>query len=229
MHRLAAILILILILIVAAVQTTAPARAHGRSGAVRVILQYVVNPKDDNAKRGVTAWIQAFKNNLRYLLADFTSDASDGNPAITIRMTSKGVDDFDPDKLKDSFQSQSSLQVISTVSWYSGTSTVVDNDIYLGDFKGSLSKPYLHVEQKVEPSLYVVTRDAFAAVTLYAYAMAIAKTDSEDRSRYLVCRILDRANLYKNEGLDADTQVRLADMFKAISFELELHSCGGKK
>jgi hypothetical protein len=115
------------------------------------------------------------------------------------------------------------------VSWYSGTSTVVDNDIYLGDFKGSLTKPYLHMEQKVEPSLYVVTRDAFAAVTLYAYAMAIAKTSPEDSSRYLVCRILDRANLYRNQGLDAETQNRLADMFRAISSELELRACGGKK
>jgi hypothetical protein len=225
MRRLAALLAVL----AAAASAPAPSRAQSPSGSVRVILQYVVNPKDDNAKKGVTAWIQAFKNNLRYLLADFTLDASDSNPAVTIRLTSKDVDDYDPDMLKDAFQSQSSLQVISTVSWYSGTSTVVDNDIYLGDFKGSLSTPYLHMEQKVEPSLYMVTRDAFAAVTLYAYAMAIAKTRPEDSSRYLVCRILDRANLYKNEGLDADTRNRLADMFKAISSELELRSCGGKK
>jgi hypothetical protein len=221
----------LLLLIAAAVSASAPSHAQTQvpSGSVRIILQYVVNPKDDNAKKGVTAWIQAFKNNLRYLLADFTSDASSSNPSITVRLTSKDVDDFDPDTLKDSFQSQSSLQVISTVSWYTGTSTIVDNDIYLGDFKGSLGRPYLHMQQKVEPSGYLVTRDAFAAVTLYAYAMAIANAMPEDASRYLVCRILDRANLYRNEGLDTDTKNRLADMFKAISFELEQRACGGKK
>ena len=56
-----------------------------------------------------------------------------------------------------------------------GNSTLVENYIYLGSLKGSLAIPYVHISQDVRPDRYKITRDALDAVTLYAYAMAVAK------------------------------------------------------
>jgi hypothetical protein len=225
MHQLKAILLVI----VFALSMMVTARADTSTEAVRVILLFVVNPPDDNAKKGVISWIQSFKNNLRYLTADFSSGGPDAGPIIKVLLSSKNVDDVDPDVLKDSFESKSSLQVLSTVSRYTGEATVVDNDIYLGDFKGSLAVPYVYISREIKPSLYAVTREALAVVTLYAYAMAIAKTSPNDGNRYLVCKVLDRANMYKDRDLGTDVRTYLEDLFRAISAELELRACGGKK
>jgi hypothetical protein len=206
--RLIALVTAALIALPSAAALAAPAAPD----ATRVILLFVVNPPDENAKKGVISWIQSFKNNVRYLLADF-SPAAFGGSAINVAVTTEAVDDMDPVALEISFSRQPSLQVLSTVGRFAGQSTFIENEIYLGDFKGSLSLPYVHVSQEVLPGRYKITREALAAVTLYAYAMAIAKVSPETR-RFAVCQVLDRANMYKSGDLET---------------ELDARACGGKK
>jgi hypothetical protein len=195
----------------------------------RVIMLFVVSTPDDNAMKGVAAWIQAFRNNLRFLLADFDTEKLGPDPVIKIMLNSKSVETADADFLKTSFQAQPSLQVLSTVGRYAKQSTFVDNDIYLGDLQGRLSNPYVHFSREIEPGLYSITREALAVVTLYAYGMALAKASPEENSRYLVCRVLARANMYKDRDLGAEMKMYLDDLFKAISSELESRACGGKR
>jgi len=196
------------------------------SDSTRVILLFVVNAPDENAKKGVISWIQSFKNNVRYLLADFSPTL--GGSAIKVVVTTENVDDVDPDMLESSFSRQPSLQVLSTVGRFAGQSTFIENDIYLGDFKGTLSLPYVHISQEVLPGRYKITREALAAVTLYAYAMAIARA-SPETSRFAVCQVLDRANMYKSSDLDDEARRSLDKLFIAIASELEARACGGKK
>jgi hypothetical protein len=143
-------------------------------------------------------------------------------------VTTENVDDVDPDMLESSFSRQPSLQVLSTVGRFAGQSTFIENDIYLGDFKGTLSLPYVHISQEVLPGRYKITREALAAVTLYAYAMAIARA-SPETSRFAVCQVLDRANMYKSSDLDDEARRSLDKLFIAIASELEARACGGKK
>src|SRR5581483_2431029 len=175
--------------------------------------------------KGVISWIQSFKNNIRYLLADFSPGGSASRYGLKVVVTTQNVDDIDQDMLEASFARQPSLQALSTVGRYAGQSTFVDNDIYLGDFKGSLSIPYLHISQEILPGRYKITRAAPAAVTLYASAMAIAKTAPPEGNRFAVCQILDRANMYKDSDLDAEARGYLQNLFRAISAELEERAC----
>jgi hypothetical protein len=221
--RLVALVTAALIALPSAAALAAPATPD----ATRVILLFVVNPPDENAKKGVISWIQSFKNNVRYLLADF-SPAAFGGSAINVAVTTEAVDDMDPVALEISFSRQPSLQVLSTVGRFAGQSTFIENEIYLGDFKGSLSLPYVHVSQEVLPGRYKITREALAAVTLYAYAMAIAKVSPETR-RFAVCQVLDRANMYKSGDLDSEARRSLDKLFVAIETELDARACGGKK
>jgi hypothetical protein len=211
--------------------TLAPgaARAQANADANRVILLFVVNPPDENAKKGIIAWAQSFKINIRFLLADFLVGSSGTAPLFKVLINSQNVEDV-PDQgvLETSFDHQPSLQVVSAVGQYSGKSTIVTNDIYLGNLKGSLAQPYVFVSREIQPQQYANTRDALAVVTLYAYAMALAKASQQDSSRYLICKVLDRANTYKGQDLGLTAKPYLDDLFKAISAELELRSCGGK-
>jgi hypothetical protein len=225
MRRLAAILFSIVV----AVLATGVARAAENADASRAIMVFVVSPPDDNAKKGVISWIQSFKNNIRYLLADFSPAGPTASRGIKVVVTTEDVDDIDQDKLEASFGRQPSLQVLSTVGRYAGQSTFVENDVYLGDFKGSLKLPYVHISQEILPGRYKITREALAVVTLYAYAMAIAKTSPPDGNRFAVCQVLDRANMYKDSDLDPEARSYLENLFKAISAELEARACGGKK
>jgi hypothetical protein len=225
MHRVAATLLIVVL----AMSTISSVLADTTGGASRVILLFVVNPPDDNAKKGVIAWIQSFKINLRHLLTDYSSTTANTNPVFNVVVNSENVDDVPADDtLESSFNRQPSLQVLSAVSQFSGQSTTVTNDIYLGDLKGSLAKPYVYISRQIQPLQYASTRDALAIVTLYAYAMALAKALPQDNSRYVVCRVLDQANMYKGEDLGADVQNYLQDLFRAISLELESRTCGGK-
>jgi hypothetical protein len=202
--------------------------APADTAPTRVIMLFVINTPDDNAMKGVAAWIQAFRNNLRFLLADFEAEKLGPDPVIKIMLDSKSVEAADADFLKTSFQAQPSLQVLSTVGRYARQSTFVDNDIYLGDLQGRLSNPFVHFSREIEPGLYSISREALAVVTLYAYGMALAKAP-EENSRYLICRVLARANMYKDRDLGADMKMYFDDLFKAITFELESRSCGGKR
>jgi hypothetical protein len=205
----------------------APARAD--VDASRVILLFVVNPPDENAKKGIISWAQAFKINIRFLLADFTAGGAGATPLFKVLINSQNVDDVPgQDILETSFDHQPSLQVVSAVGQYSGQSTIVTNDIYLGNLKGSLPQPYVFISREIQPQQYATTRDALAVVTLYAYAMALAKASTQDNNRYLICRVLDRANMYKGQDLGLNAKPYLDGLFKAISAELELRSCGGK-
>jgi hypothetical protein len=221
MKRLAATLLAVMV----AASQGGTARAESNDGS-RLILLFVVNPPDDNAKKGVVSWIQSFKNNVRYLLADSTG-TSDSGRNIKVIVSTENVDDVTPDMLEASFGRQPSLQVLSTVGRFGGQSTFVDNDIYLGDLKGSLAIPYVHISQEILPGRYQITREALAAVTLYAYAMAVANTSPDNR--YGVCRALDQANMYKDRDLDPEARGHLQNLFRAISAELESRSCGGKR
>jgi hypothetical protein len=225
MHRLAAVLLVIL----AATSPITSARAVDEADASRAILLFVVNPPDENAKKGVIAWIQAFKNNIRYLLADSSSEGSRLSRSIKVVVTTENVDDVDPDMLEASFARQPSLQVLSTVGRYAEQSTYVDNQIYLGDLKGSLPIPYVQISQEILPGRYKITREAVAVVTLYAYAMAMEKVMPAEGNRFAVCRILDRANMYRQSDLDPEARSNLQNLFKAISAELEARACGGKR
>jgi len=223
----------LLLAFVLAVLPVGRARATDGADQSRSIVVFVVNPPDDNAKKGVTSWIQSFKNNIRYLLADFSPGGPSTNRGIKVVVTTENVDDIDQDTLETSFGKQPSLQVLSTVGRYAGQSTFVENDIYLGDFKGSLNIPYVHISQEILPGRYKITREALAVVTLYAYAMAIAKsiapTSSPDGNRIAVCQVLDRANMYRDSDLDPEARNYLENLFRAISTELEARACGGKK
>ena len=225
MHRLIAIL---LVVVLAAIKSTA-AQTPGNPELTRIILIYVVVPPDQNAKNGVESWLQTFENNLRALLADFSSGNTAGGPVIKVRVSTENVNRVNSDLLESSFGRQPSLQVLSTVGRYGGQSTFVDNDIYLGDLKGSLNDPFVYISREIQPESYKVTREALAAVTLYAYAMAVAKISPPESNRYQVCRVLDRVNMYKNQDLGAETRDYLKNLFAAISAELETRSCGGKK
>ena len=226
MHRLVAILLVVALAVSSAIN---PARADANPQPSRVILLFVVNPPDDNAKKGVISWIQLFQINLRNLLADFSSGAPGSDPVFKVVFNTENVDIVPAeDALEASFARQPSLQVLSAVGQYSGQSTFVANDIYLGDLKGSLTKPFVFISREIQPVQYAVTREALAVVTLYAYAMGLAKALPESSGRYVVCRVLDRANMYKGRDLGTDAQ-NLDDLFRAISFELELRACGGKK
>jgi hypothetical protein len=223
MHQLAAILLAVVLV------ASAPgsARAIDNADASRIILLLVVKPPDANAEKGVRSWSQLFQNNVRDLLSDFSSAARRG---IRVDVAIKDVEQTPQrDLLEASFGQQPSLQVLSTVGTSGGQSTLVDNEIYLGDFKGSLDNPYVHFSQRILPGEYEITREALAAVTLYAYAMAIAKTSPPGSSRFAVCQVLDRANMYRKSDLDPKVRGRLENLFSAISTELEAHACGGKK
>jgi hypothetical protein len=223
MHRLAALLLAVL----AVASPVAP--AHAQDGDARVILLFVVNPPDENAKKGLVSWIQSFKNNIRFLLADSAADGSRASRNIKVVVTTENVDDVNPDMLETSFTKQPSLQVVSTVGRFNDKSTFVDNQIYLGDLKGSLPIPYVQISQEILPGRYKITREAVAVVTLYTYALAMEKVLPPDSSRFAVCRVLDRANMYKDSDLDPEARGNLASLFIAISTELEARSCGGKR
>jgi hypothetical protein len=223
-HRLAGFLIAAL----AAASMLGTARAADNSGATRIILLFIVNPPDENSRRGVESWIQLFDINVQSLLADFSSGGPDAGASIKVVINRKNVDNIDQDGLEASFGQQSSLQVLKTVGASSGESTLVVNQIYLGDFKGRMSGPYVYISRKVIPLDYKIAREALAVVTLYAYAMAVA-TISPDTSRFTVCRVLDRANMYRNNDLDPDVRNSLENLFRAISAELEARTCGGKR
>ena len=189
--------------------------------AVRTILLFVTNPSE-KAKDGWIFWIKSFQIGLRYLMSDFATAGSDASLTIKVVLTSKQVDDvIDPDVLKNSFESSSHLEVPSTLGLYAGQWTIVKNDVYLGDFKGSLSDPYVYISREITPEMYAITREALAAVTLYAYAMAIAKMLPEDGNPILVCRVLARANRYKDQSMGAEMEASLDGLFKAISTELK--------
>ena len=198
-----------------ALPATGPVSAQ--TGPTRVILLFVIKTPDENAMKGVAAWILAFKNNLRFLLADFTNETAGTDPVIKVLLTSKDVETADADFLQSSFSTQPTLQVLSTVGRYAGQSTFVDNDIYLGDLRGRLKDPYVHFSREIQPGLYSITREALAVVTLYAYGMALAKAAPEASSRYVVCRVLDRANMYKDRDLGADMKMYFDELFRAIS------------
>jgi len=153
---------------------------------------------------------------------------SDADRNIKVVVNTENVDDVTPDMLETSFGRQPSLQVLSTVGRFGGQSTFVDNDIYLGDLKGSLPIPYVHISQEILPGRYQIAREALAAVTLYAYAMAVASTSPDNR--YGVCRPLAQAYMYKDrDDLDPEARGHLQNLFRAISAELESRSCGGKR
>jgi hypothetical protein len=218
------------ILLTAVLAASDAGLARAADNTSRIILLLVVKPPDENAERGVRSWIQLFQNNVRDLLSDFSSSGSGAGGGIKVEVTTKDVVDTPRQNvLEASFGQQPSLQVLSTVGTYGGQSTLVDNDIYLGDFKGSLSDPYVHISQRILPGEYAITREALAAVTLYAYAMAIAKTSPPGRNRFAVCQVLDRANMYRNSDLDPKARGGLAKLFEAIPAELEARACGGKK
>jgi hypothetical protein len=223
MHRLAALLLVIL----AAALPIAP--AHAQDAEARVILLFVVNPPDENAKKGLISWIQSFKNNIRFLLADSSAGGSQATRRIKVVVTTEDVDDVNPDMLEASFTRQPSLQVVSTVGRYAEQSTFVDNQIYLGDLKGSLPIPYVQISQEILPGRYKISREAVAVVTLYTYALAMEKVLPPDSSRVAVCRVLDRANMYKDSDLDREARSNLQNLFIAISAELEARACGGKR
>jgi hypothetical protein len=204
------------------------ARAIDNTDASRIILLLVVG--DDKARDGIKSWINLFQNNVQSLLDDFSLGGSGSGGGINVDVVTKDVKEpAKRNELEASFAQQPSLQVLSTVGTYGGQSTLVDNEIYLGDFKGSLTVPYVHFAQTVVPGQFKITREALAVVTLYAYAMAIAKISPPDRSRFVVCQVLDRANMYRNSDLDPDARSRLENLFRAISTELEARACGGKK
>jgi hypothetical protein len=220
MHRLAALLLLIVLSAAAA----APSRAADESS--RVILLFVVKPLDEPSRKGVESWYQLFEISISSLLADF-SGGSDPKGSIEVRVLRENVETISRDVLEASFGRQPSLQVLKTVGASGGDSTLIVNDIYLGEFKGSLKRAYVYLSRKVIPFEYKITREALAAVTLYAYAMAIAKI-SPEKTRFTVCKALDRANMYRNGELDPEVRKNLEDLFRAISAELEARSCGGK-
>jgi hypothetical protein len=205
-----------------------PARAADNVGATRVILLFVITPQDKDSEKGLAQWIQLFDISIHGLLAEFSSSGPDASTSIKVLIDRKDVPRIDQDALEASFGQQPSLQVLKTVGASSGEATLVANEIYLGDFKGRMSVPYVYISRKVIPPDYKITREALAVVTLYAYAMAVAAI-SPDNRRFTVCRVLDRANMYRNSDLDPDVRSSLENLFRAISAELEARTCGGKR
>jgi hypothetical protein len=223
MYRFAALVLFILALPAA----IAPASALENDGKTRIVLLFVVKPPDENSRRGVESWYQLFEINIRSLLSDVSGGGPDAR--INVVISRQNVDDMSGNTLEESFGRQPSLQVLKTVGAAGGDATLVVNQIYLGEFKGSLDEPYVYLSRKVIPFDYKITREALAAVTLYAYAMAVAKVAPEKSARFAVCRILDRANMYKSSDLDPDARGSLENLFRAISTELEARACGGKR
>jgi hypothetical protein len=221
-RRLAALLLALL------TAAALPALGWAADNSTRIILLFVINPPDESSRRGVESWIQLFDINIQSLLADFASSGPDVSASIKVLISRKNVDSIDQDGLEASFGQQASLQVLKTVGASSGESTLVVNQIYLGDLKGRMSVPYVFISRKVIPLDYKITREALAVVTLYAYAMAVAAIAPEN-SRFTVCRVLDRANMYRTSDLDPDVRSSLENLFRAISAELEARTCGGKR
>lgn len=221
MSRLATIVLGLLVAI------SAISFAHAQDDKNRVVLLLVAVP-DQNARNDVNTWILLFKNNIRFLLTSSSSVGSSASRVINVIVRSENVDDIDADLLEASYGKQPSLQVLSTVGTHVNQATSVDTQIYLGDLKGSLADPYLKFSQKILREDYKITREALAAVTLYAYAMAVAKMLPPETSRFSVCQILDRANMYKGSVLDS-TRSDLDSLFRAISAELEARACGGRR
>jgi hypothetical protein len=224
MHRLATFLLAAF----TAVMMLVPCRAADNPGTSRVILLFVINPPDENSRKGVDAWYQLFDINMQGVLAEFTSGGPDAGVSIKVMINRKDVPNIDQDGLEASFGEQPSLQVLKTVGASSGDATLVVNQIYLGDFKGKMNVPYVYISRKVIPLDYKIAREALAVVTLYSYAMAVA-TIAGDNSRVTVCRVLDRANMYQKNDLDPEVRTSLENLFRAISAELEARACGGKK
>jgi len=221
MSRLAAIVLGTLVAI------SAISVARAQDDKTRLVLLLVAVP-DQNAKKDVNTWILLFKNNIRFLLTSSSSIGSGASRLINVIVKSEDVDDIDADLLEMSYGKQPTLQVLSAVGAHVNQTTSVDTQVYLGDLKGSLADPYLKFSQKILREDYKITREALAAVTLYAYAMAVAKTLPAETSRFSVCQILDRANVYKASVLDS-TRNDLESLFRAISAELEARACGGRR
>jgi len=222
MYRLAAILLAVFL----ATHATASARAEeAASSNQRVILLYVVTPPDENARSGMKSWRQLFDNNIRYLLATASPEAS---RSIKVVVAWENVDEMNQDNLEASFWRQPSLQVLTAVGTYADQATFVDNQVFLGDLKGSLAIPFVQLSHRVQPGQYKIAREALAAVTLYAYAMAIEKVLPPERSRFPVCQVLDRANMYKDADIGSDAREALRSLFRAIAAELEARACGGR-
>lgn len=193
----------------------------------RVILLFAVKPPSGEAKRGLTSWIQAFRGSLRFLIADAIGQPG-SMPALKVGVVVQDVEDADSGMLETTFGRQPTLQVLSTVATASAQSTFVNSEIYLGDLVGSLTGPFIYLSREIQPGQYKPTREALSVITLYAYAMAMARSGPRSESRIPVCRILDRANMYRSGDLDPQVLKSLDDLFQAIGRELQERECGGK-
>jgi len=205
-----------------------PAPAASNPTTVRIVWLFVLNAPDENAKNGVLSWAQAFKNNVSSLLTESSAGLGTSN-YIKVSVNREFVDDIDRDGLEEKFTKSSSLQSLATVATNDGKSTFVDIDIYVGNLKGKLREPFLHLSQEVVTGRYQISREALAVVTLYTYAMALAEILPPEINRFGVCQVLDRAYQYSRNQIDAIARKDLEPLFSAISNDLEARACGGKK
>ena len=222
MYRVAAFLLL------AVVAFSFPAPAAPKPEPIRIVWLFVLNAPNENAKNGVVSWAQAFKNNVSSLLTEASAGLGAKN-YIKVSVNREFVDDIDRDGLEEKFTKSSSLQSLATVATFDGKSTFVDIDIYVGNLKGKLNEPFLHLSQEVVTGRYQISREALAVITLYTYAMAIAEILPPEINRLGVCQVLERAYQYNRNQLDAIARKDLEPLFTAISSDLAARACGGKK
>lgn len=193
-----------------------------------VVFLLAVTPADDVARKGISSWVQLFRNNIGVLLTGIgSSDDISPSIAANIQVIYKELPTVSRSDLKAWWESAHSLSTLSAVATQDEKSTFVDNDIYLGDLKGTLTDAYLHVTQELKPGRYKLSRDALAIVTLYTYAMDAIKTKQTGSHLHSACLALGKAYLYQDD-LDIQTKLDLDTLLSAVATALEKLDCRGK-
>jgi hypothetical protein len=196
--------------------------AEAASDHQKTIYLLLVKPPNDAAHQGMIAWSQLFSNNRDTLLSGLQSP---NNERYWVSVYSKEVPAASRRELQAWWSVSESYISLSAVATQDDKITAIDNDIYLGDLAGALSDPFLHVTQEITPRSYRISRDALAIITLYAYAMDIARNLPVSSSQGPVCAALSRANLFW-DGLTNEVHVDLQLLHERVVAELASRRCG---
>ena len=195
------------------------------------IFLIITKPPDPAAYSQLLSWSQMFGNNLRNLTAGVSNDTQTSGvsdlPKIKIKQQ-EVARVVDSDALQAWWNSASALEAVSAIAVQKNEITIADDDIFVGNLKGSLTSSFLHVRQEIVPSEYQVSHDQLAIITLYTYAMDVAKTLPTSAGLSPICRPLDKANQYAST-LAAPARTQLDLLLQAIKAELDLHHCGAKR
>lgn len=186
---------------------------------------FIISPKppSDIAKQGLDAWVLMLSNNSRSLLQDVAN-----RPVSVVFRLHEGL--LENDTLESWWKTQRSLFAVGAVAVSNNEdkdSTYIDSDVFLGDLKGDLERPYLHFGQAIRPNGYQSSRDALAILTLYTYSVDLTKGLKAGDNPHAACLPLQKANLYERD-LDAATAAGLKPLLTAIRSGLDRLACGGK-